>query len=96
MNKCIITGLPTNRNFKQFPVHPDVLTMAREITDEDKTLTLRHVLSSTIQIEKIKTKLTKRSDQWAKFFHPLVMVDRKGRLTNVETNGQLAIPANTK
>ena len=30
---CVLTGVPTSRNFKGYPVHPDVLTIARYIRD---------------------------------------------------------------
>lgn len=77
MKQCIITGLPTSRNFKKWPVHPDVLTVAREMTDKDKNLTLRKILSSDMKRKQLMAELGNRSNHWRKFLYPTTHVEPK-------------------
>lgn len=72
---CYITGLPTSRNFKGVPVHPDILTVARNIRDKEKNVTLRDILVK--KHKEVLAELGKIDGRWRKFLYPMTNLEDK-------------------
>lgn len=82
---CVLTGVPTSRNFKGYPVHPDVLTIARYIRDAKRDkhkekhpyskerFNLRQILVENKS--EIFAELAVRHKGWKKLLFPKTAVD---------------------
>lgn len=56
MKNCIFTGLPTSKNFRQYPIHSRIIEIARDLRDKEPQITVRQQIkkASEIFIEELK------------------------------------------